>query len=351
MTYRFNSRKRHFGLPNRIWLILFILITAIVLGTFWARHLYNLDLQPVSKSQITTVITIEKGSSVKQIAAKLQASHLIKSSWAFELYVHSHQATSQLLAGTYALAPNQSLQDIVTIISKGLVTTNLVTVLPGVTINKVRADFINSGFSPPSVDNALNPDLYSSMPVMAFKPTGVNTLEGLLWPDSFEKDPTTDPSVIIKESLNEMSSHLTPDVQSAFASVGLNVYQGLTLSSIIIKEVNKPNDQSQVAQVFLSRLKSGMVLGSDVTAIYGSTLAGQAPKLSYDTPYNTLINHGLPPTPISTINSSSLYAASHPANTNWLYFVSGDDGNTYFSVTANDHQNQVNQYCHKLCSQ
>jgi len=129
------------------------------------------------------------------------------------------------------------------------------------------------------------------------------------------------------------------------------VYQGLTLASIVEQEVNKPTDQTQVAQVFLSRLKSGMTLGSDVTANYGAIEAGQSPKLSYDSPYNTLIHTGLPPTPISTINTGALNAAAHPATTNWLYFVTGDDGTTYYSTTLQDHQTQTQQYCHKLCSQ
>ncbi|HSX47685.1 MAG TPA: endolytic transglycosylase MltG, partial [Patescibacteria group bacterium] len=236
------------------------------------------------------------------------------------------------------------------ILSQGKVATRLVTILPGRRIDQVRADLINNGFSPDSVDKALNPSNYSDLPVIAFKPTDVTTLEGLLWPDSFQKDPSTDPSFIIRESLTEMGKHLTPSVQASFTSEGLTTYQGLILTSIIIKEVDKPTDQTQVAQVFLSRLNSKMVLGSDVTALYGSIAAGIAPSLNYDSPYNTLIHSGLPPTPISSINSTSLYAATHPANTSWLYFVTGDNGTTYFATNFSDHQAQTSQYCHKLCS-
>jgi UPF0755 protein len=189
------------------------------------------------------------------------------------------------------------------------------------------------------------------MPVLAFKPATVDTLEGLLWPDSFQKDPTTDPTVIIRESLSAMAQHLTPDVQAAFANEGLTTYQGVTLASLVEQEVGsgKLSDQTQVAQVFLSRLKAGSTLGSDVTARYGAIQAGKAPSLSYDSPYNTLIHKGLPPTPISTISASSLAAAIHPANTNWLYFVSGDNGTTYFSTNLQDHETQAQQHCHKLC--
>jgi UPF0755 protein len=186
---------------------------------------------------------------------------------------------------------------------------------------------------------------------MSFVPIGTTTLEGMLWPDSFERTATTPVSEIITESLNEMGHHLTSQVQAEFASEGLTTYQGITLASMINQEVTKPADQAQVAQVFLTRLKSGGTLGSDVTANYGAIAAGQPPSLSYDSPYNTLIHPGLPPTPISTINTSSLYAATHPASTSWLYFVTGDDGTTYFSNTLQQQQQNTATYCHTLCSQ
>jgi UPF0755 protein len=113
--------------------------------------------------------------------------------------------------------------------------------------------------------------------------------------------------------------------------------------------VSKPADQAQVAQVFLKRLQIDMPLGSDVTANYGSLVAGKGKNLEYDSPYNTLIHKGLPPTPISTVTENALYATTHPANTDWLFFVAGDDGTTYFSHTAEEHDQLAQKYCHKLC--
>jgi UPF0755 protein len=117
------------------------------------------------------------------------------------------------------------------------------------------------------------------------------------------------------------------------------------------QEVSNPSDQTQVAQVFLTRLHDNMDLGSDVTADYGAILAGQLPSVNYDSPYNTRLHPGLPPTPISNVNAQELNAAAHPASTSWLYFVAGDDGKTYFSQTLQQQQANVAEYCHKLCSQ
>ena len=346
-AYRTRGPRRR--VPIRVWLLLFMLIVLIAGGVLTSRHVYNADLKPVNNDQTTKIFTVASGSSVKLISDNLETAHLIRSAWAFQLYVHSKELSEQLQAGTYALSPSQNTPSIVSTLTQGRVTTKLVTIYPGRRIDQVRANLINDGFSPAAVDQALDPSQYTDLPVLAFKPANVTTLEGLLWPDSFQKNSSTSPSFIIRESLTEMGQHLTPDVQAAFAGEGLNTYQGLTLASMVEQEVNKSADQTQVAQVFLTRLKAGNTLGSDVTANYGAIRAGMTPSLSYDSPYNTLIHAGLPPTPISTISPSALAAATHPASTNWLYFVTGDDGTTYFSTNLQDHQAQTQQYCHKLC--
>ena len=349
--YYRTPRHRRPRIPRRVWGLLMGLILLGIVGAVAVRHVYYTDLQPVSSDQQTQIVTINEGSSVKQIAQQLQTRHLIHSAWALELYVHGQELSDRLQAGTYAISPSQSTTDIVTTLTKGKVTTNLVTIVPGRRIDQVRANLINDGFSPTSVDAALQPAQYNGLPAVAYLPSNVDSLEGLLWPDSFQKDANTQPSVIIRESLVEMGQHLTPSVQASFAAEGLTVYQGLTLASIVDQEVSKPSDQAQAAQIFLSRLKNGMSLGSDVTANYGAIESGHTPSLTYDTPYNTLLHTGLPPTPISTINVTSLAAASHPASTSWLYFVTGDNGTTYYSTTLQQHQAQTQQYCHKLCSQ
>lgn len=345
---RYGARKKR-RVPRRIWWLLAALLVLAVAGTIIASHKYYGYLQPVSNNQTSQIFIVKKNSSVKQIADSLQNVHLIRSSWAFQLYVQRKDRADQLQAGTYALSPSDGIPAIVTTLTNGRVTTKLVTILPGRRIDQVRADLINAGFSPPTVDQALNPANYSDLPALAYKPANITTLEGLLWPDSYQKQPDTDPSVIIRESLMAMGKHLTPDVQAGFAAEGLTTYQGLTLASIIIQEVDKPADQAQAAQVFLSRLKAGSTLGSDVTARYGAIKAGQLPNLTYDSPYNTLLHPSLPPGPISTINAAALSAALHPAATDWLYFVTGDDGTTYFAHTSDEHQALTQKYCHKLC--
>lgn len=345
-----HQARNIFRIPTRLLVIITVLAVALIVGVVIVRHQYNANLKPVSNDQRTQVITIASGSSVKQIAAQLADHHIIRDSWVFEWYVHSKELSSKLQAGTYALSPSQSLPSIVSTLTKGKVATRLVTILPGRRIDQVRADLINDGFSVASVDAALRLAQYRDLPVMAYVPDSATSLEGLLFPDSFQRTDATDPSQIIRESLTEMESHLPPSRQADFARNGLNVYQGITLASMVEQEVAKQPDRDQVAQVFLTRLHQGMSLGSDVTAMYGAIAAGKQPSLRYDSPYNTLLHPGLPVGPISTVSESSLKSVANPAPTNWLYFVAGDDGTTHFSNTLQQHQDNIAQYCHKLCS-
>lgn len=347
--YRTSTKFRR--VPRRLWFVLLAIIVIFAGASLYVRHVYTQKLRPVSNSVKTESVTIPTGSSVKQIANELGSDHLIRSSWALQLYVHAQNLTDALQAGTYTLSPSLSTQQIVKDITQGKIQEKLVTILPGQRIDQIKKSLISDGYSPSQVAQALNPSQYRSLPALAFLPSNENTLEGLLWPDSFDRTSTTPLSQIITESLTEMADHLTPSIQAKFASEGLTTYQGLILASIVNQEVSKPSDQTQVAQVFLSRLKSGTPLGSDVTALYGSIVAGQTPNLNYNSPYNTLLHSGLPPTPISTISQSALYATTHPANTNWMYFVTGDNGKTYFSTTLQQQQQNTALYCHKLCGQ
>lgn len=349
MKYR--AHKRRHRIPRRVWLILTGLVVILIAGSVLVWHKYENDLRSVSDNQATQIFTVESGSSVADIATGLEKAQLIRSAWAMKLYIHKEELGSKLQAGTYALSPSQDTPAIVKTLTQGKVTTRLVIIVPGQRIDQVRAKFINSGFTPASVDAALTPGQYADLPVMAFKPAEVNTLEGLLWPNSYQKNPDTDPSSIIRAALTEMGEKLAPDVQAAFAAQGLTTYQGVILASMVEQEVGsgKATEQAQVAQVFLSRLKAGSTLGSDVTARYGAVVAGRSPSLTYDSPYNTLMHKGLPPTPISTISAPALYAATHPATTSWLYFVTGDNGTTYFSNTLEEHEAKAQQYCHELC--
>jgi len=347
MKYTSQPKRR---IPKRLFYITLIAGVIFVGSVVAVRYAYGQSLRAVSSSTEVTLVQVKDGASVDSIAKDLEAKKLIKSAWAFRLYVSSHEAQGSMKAGSYEFAPSQSVADIVAQLTRGKVATNLVTILPGQRLDQVRKRLIQDGFTEKDVDDALNPVNYKNNPALVDKPAGA-TLEGYLYPDSYQRIGTTTASDIITDSLEQMNKHLTPDLRSAFAKQGLSTYQGIILASMVEKEVSKTADRQQVAQVFLKRIALGMPLQSDPTAFYGAILAGQKPSTHFDSAYNTYTIKGLPPTPISNVSVSSLDAVAHPANTNWVYFVAGDDGNTYFSDNLQTHQANVRQYCTKLCGQ
>jgi UPF0755 protein len=337
-------------IPRRILIVAAVLLIALIGSVMVVRSFYYEKLKPVSNSQTVEIVTIETGTPSTVIGETLQKRGLIRSGSIFQWYIRTNNVRDKLQAGTYALRPSMSVQQIVDVLVNGSVKSDLVTILPGQRIDQIRQTLINAGFKPEAVDIALEPATYPGHPALADKPAGAS-LEGFIYPDSYQKDSATVPSTVVREALDEMASKLTPDLRAAYASHGLSIYQGVTLASMIEKEVSKQSDRAQAAQVFLSRIQKGIDLGSDVTAYYGAIIAGKPPTVSYDSPYNTRIHSGLPVGPISNASSSSLQAVANPAPTDWLYFVAGDDGVTYFSKTLQEHEALTAQHCHALCAE
>ncbi len=344
--YNFGSSRRRW---SKIWLGLAIFVLlAISAGAFMTLRVYNQNLRPVSASEKAVLVTIPSGATVQEISKKLQSQGLIRASWAFEWYVRNNSLRDKLQAGTYSLRPSQSVKEITDVLTHGKVNVTQVTIYPQKRLDQVRESLINDGFGPEMVDAALEPGQYADNPALADKPKTAN-LEGYLYPETFQRTTTSSPQEIIRASLSEMNKYLTAEVKAGFAKQGLTVHQGIVLASIVEREVGKAEDRPKVAQVFLRRFSMDIALESDATAGYGAVLAGEEPSILYDSAYNTYKHKGLPPGPISNVTKTSLEAVANPAGTDFLYFVSGDDGTTHFSHTLQQHQALTAQYCKRLC--
>ncbi len=338
---------------KRRWLRMAVIAVAIVLvlgicGVFGVRKYYNENLKPVSSSQALVEVTIPSGATLSEISTLLKEKGLIRNKRIFESYVRNNGAGQDIKAGTYELSPAYTVQEIVSIITSGKIASSLITILPGMRLDQIKKLFLNSGYTEAEVAEAFNPELYKDHPALVDKPASAS-LEGYLYPESFQHTSETKASDIIRQSLDEMSKRLTPEVRSGLAAKNLSVYQGLTLASIVDQEVGNVPDKATVAQVFMRRIREGRPLQSDVTAFYGAIINGQTPSVNYQSAYNTYFITGLPPTPISNVTEADLKAVVNPSPTNYLYFVAGDDGKTYFSNTLEEHEALTKQYCRKLC--
>ena len=345
-NYAMGSRRYHW--PRKLVIGFTIFIIVVLLGMVGVRQFYYANLSAVSNDSTPREFIIEEGDLTPDIGEALHQEGLIRNSEVFQWYVKAKNAGDKILAGTYRLQESMSTPQIVEVITQGQVATELFTIYPGQRLDQIRQSMINSGFSPESVDRALNPSLYGDHPAMVDRPPGAS-LEGYLYPESFQRNKLTSPEEIIEQSLDQMSLRLTPQLRNAYSEQGLSVYEAITIASIVEQEANDSNDRKQIAQVFLKRYNAGMQLGSDVTAFYGAVVDGAPESVRYDSPYNTRIYDGLPPTPISNVSDDSLEAVANPANTDWLFFVAGDDGKTYFSKTLAEHERLTELHCTDLC--
>ena len=339
-------------LEKRSWLKIVLVIIPVVLvfmaaSLFAVNKWYEDNLQAVSQTQTEDVIVvIEAGSSVRDIADQLKDLGVIRNSTVFSWYVGRSDERSDLQAGTYRLNPGQTVEQIVDKIVAGDVATNLFTILPGKRLDEIEKDFVEFGFTPAEVSAAINRrydhPLFASLPATA-------TLEGYVFPETYKITANETVEDILIKSFDEFEKRLTDDLLAGLKAQGLNLHQAVTLASIVEKESANLSDQETIAQVFLTRLERDISLGSDPTFIYAAATTGQPVAVDIDSPYNTRIYKGLPPGPISNFNLSALNALANPSNTDFLYFVAGDDGTTYFSKTQAEHDANTAKYCFEAC--
>lgn len=331
------------------WLIMVLVVlvaaSVVIAASLSAR--YFSGLEPVNASSEELIgVEVTPGLSPGQISNLLKEKELIKDVWAFNLYVSINKVGNNLQAGIYQLSPSESVAEIVNHLVEGNVELHKVTFLPGATLAMNRQALIDAGYSETEVDTALNAD-YTGV-LFTDKPADAD-LEGYLFGDTYFFSTGTPVETILQQSFDEYTKVIEDnDLISKFQAHGLNLHEGIILASIVQREVSG-DDQPQVAQVFQTRLSIGMMLGSDVTYEYAAQKLGVAATPSLDSPYNTRLYTGLPPGPIAVPGVSALLATASPADGDYLYFLSGDDGKTYFAHTNEEHESNIVNHCQQKC--
>jgi UPF0755 protein len=329
-----------------------VLIILLTIGLIW----YNNLLRPVSDdTQQLIPLTVVVGATPSDIGRQLHDAGLIQSVTAFDIYTRLSDTRGTLQAGSYRLSPSESTPEIVKHLTNGKVDQFSITFLPGATLADHRQVLIDAGYSATEVDSALNAS-YDS-PLFSGKPATAS-LEGYIYGETYSFGTGASAVDILQYTFDQFASVVADNnLVDLFTRQGLTLYQGITLASIIQREVSSSSgattpssDQKQVSQVFHTRLSSGMPLGSDVTFIYAAKLLGVEPISTLDSPYNTRIIVGLPPGPISSPGLTALIATASPAPGDYVYFVAGDDGKTYFGRTLSEHESNVAKYCTVECN-
>lgn len=344
----------------KIWLwVLLGLVFVALLGAGLAYFWYQDALKPLSDDANAKAFTVGQNESVSVIAKKLNEESLIKNPLAFEIYNRLNGTSGQLRTGTYLLKPNMSIEEIVKLLITGKTEQKVVTFYPGSTLNFRHNDrdktlthreaLKSAGFSDEEIDSAFA-KVYADHPLFKLLP-GVEDLEGLIYGDTFYYAIDASLESVLRYNFDHYYKVINDNgLVDKYKEQGLELYQGIILASIIEREALSKADRAQVSQVFLKRYREGMKLGSDVTYQYICRLLGVPNNYQIDSPYNTRRYEGLPPTPIATPSLSSLLAVANPAEGDYVYFLAGDDGVTYFAYTYAEHERNIRDHCKIGCS-
>ena len=312
-----------------------VLIVAFAIWFTWAA------LLPVTPSQ-TTFVLLRPGWGTRHIATELQREGIIRSSTAFLLLQYA-EGVKTLKAGEYKFDEPASALDVWRRLVRGDVYARTVVVPEGFNIFDIAIAVEQAGLGPAADflavakgDTALVRDLDPN----------AKTLEGYLFPDTYQFTRI--------DNARDIAAAMVRRFRQEAQQIGLlgdpGMHRIVTMASIVEKETAAPQERPLVASVYYNRLAKNMLLAADPSVIYAALLAGRyrgtiyQSDLQFDSPYNTYRYAGLPPGPIASPGVASLEAALHPAQSDFLYFVSDNNGHHRFARSPQEHARNVASY-------
>ncbi len=323
--------------------LLLIGLAAAAAGTWWWLH------RPLPLTADPVELSIEVGDSPRTIAQAWVHAGVATSPLAlYEWFRWSGQAR-KIRAGSYeaprGTTPIRLLEKMV----RGDETLAVVRFNEGWTFRQIRAELARADALRPTTAAMSDADIMAALGAPGLSP------EGRFHPDTYSYSKGSTDLAVLERAHRAMETRLLQAWQERAADTPLaSPEELLTLASIVEKETGSPADRGRVAGVFVNRLRIGMPLQTDPTVIFGlgDAFDGNLRKrdLLADSPYNTYLRAGLPPTPIAIPGRASLLAAVRPDPTRALYFVARGDGSSEFSDTLADHNRAVNRYQRKIAT-
>lgn len=325
------------GFRRRIFVGVILMLFLMV--WVWADYRRSL-VEPLPLNG-PVVFRVEKGTTPAKLAQDLKARGLLPEPFWFRTLVWSSHAS--LRYGEYELAPGTTLQGLLDLLVSGKTRKLFLTVIEGWRFNQMREALARQSDLIKLTSGLTSEELMIQLGSPGQSP------EGLFFPDSYRIDSRTTDLAVLRRAHRQLQSLLEQEwVRRAPDLPYKSSYEALIMASIIEKETGLAEERAQIAGVFVRRLQQGMRLQTDPTVIYGmgERYQGDIRKddLRRDTPYNTYVHGGLPPTPIALAGRASIHAALHPAEGTSLYFVARGDGGHVFSSSLTDHQRAVNRY-------
>ncbi len=330
-------RRRH-----RVVIIVVVLVVLPVLVLASAGAWFWWQLDPPGGQGAAVQVQVQRNWGVPRIADELSHKGVIGSAIVFDVYARLKGETN-FQAGTYAMHRHMGVRKAVSALKAGprIDYTNLA-VPPGLWLGQIAQ---RVGKLPGRHGDAFLEDTRNNAVRSALQPQNVTSLEGLLWPDTYKVSDSEDEIDILKIMVKTFDQNAAVTGLPSANVHGLGPYDVLKVASLVQSEAKLDGDRPLIASVIYNRLAQNQPLQIDATLIYARgnpnlrTLSN-ADKL-INSPFNTYLHTGLPPSPISSVGKASLLAALHPATTPYLYYVAACDGKTLFATTYAEHQQNV----------
>lgn len=308
---------------------------------------YQLLHKPIAEDKTEILFDVRPGATLRQVADELQRKNLIRNSKVFQIYMKGKGLATQLKVGEYALNQSLSPEAIAAIIISGKSVARSVTIAEGLNIFDIATIFEKNGIGSREeflqlvsdrafIRSLLNEDLIS--------------LEGYLFPETYKVTKFEGTRSVVTQMVKRFLT-VWGDFEMQARQKNWSRNKVITFASIVEKETGASFERPLVSSVFHNRLHKGMRLQTDPTVLYGMAIkAGAMPgnitknDLLTPTPYNSYTNAGLPPTPIANPGKAAIEAALNPAQSEYIYFVSKNDGTHVFSETLEQHNRAVREY-------
>lgn len=326
------GRRRRRGLVVLVVLAIVLVPLLIVGGWLWYQ------VGPPGGAGKRVQVEVQKGWGVARIADELEAKGVVDSSLAFQVYARVFGA-GPFQAGTYDLREHMGASSATSTLERPPVLQyRKLSLIPGLTLDMI-ADRVGQipGLSTERFLQVAGSNTVRSR----YEPANVTSLEGLTWPDTYYVNKGEDETKVLRTLVANFDEHAT----AAGLASSPDPYRTVTVASLIQTEAKLNEDRPKIAAVVENRLRAGMPLQIDATLLYArGSRSGPLTDADFqrDSPYNTYRNQGLPPTPISTVTTTSLQAALHPANVPYKFYVLIDKkGRHAFATTYAEHQKNV----------
>ena len=330
-------------------------LLALLLAAALVWFLISLFQPFTGEGQGRVIVTIPKGSSASKIGSILAREGVVSSGFFFDVRALVEGKRGALHSGRFALKRDMSYAAAIDALSKPPPKAIVVKVVipEGYTRRQisdlVREDSLSGDYLAASKRSSLlNPRDYGA-------PKGTPSLEGFLFPATYELRAGTPVKRLVDEQLRAFRGRFTKADRRRAHALGVTPYELLTVASLVEREAQTEHDRPLIAAVIYNRLKEGIPIGIDAAIYYAvelqkgiATYTGELTQsmLAIDSPYNTRTHKGLPPTPIANPGEASIHAAAHPAHAPYLYYVAGADGcgEQVFSKTNAEFEQDVAAY-------